>query len=45
MVNQTLVIVESPDKIKKINGILGKDYLVKASVGHIFIIIFTIIWN
>ena len=35
MVNQTLVIVESPGKIKKINSILGKDYLVKASVGHI----------
>jgi DNA topoisomerase-1 len=35
MVNQTLVIVESPGKIKKINAILGKDYLVKASVGHI----------
>ena len=30
-----LVIVESPGKIKKINSILGKDYLVKASVGHI----------
>ena len=35
MVNQTLVIVESPGKIKKINAILGKDYLVKASIGHI----------
>ena len=30
-----LVIVESPGKIKKINTILGKDYLVKASVGHV----------
>ena len=30
-----LVIVESPGKINKINSILGKDYLVKASVGHI----------
>ena len=30
-----LVIVESPGKIKKINYILGKDYLVKASVGHV----------
>lgn len=30
-----LVIVESPGKIKKINSILGKDYIVKASVGHI----------
>ena len=30
-----LVIVESPGKIKKINSILGKDYLVKASVGHV----------
>ena len=30
-----LVIVESPGKIKKINSILGKDYIVKASVGHV----------
>lgn len=35
MANQTLVIVESPGKIKKINAILGKNYLVKASIGHI----------
>jgi DNA topoisomerase I len=32
---KTLVIVESPGKIKKINYILGKDYIVKASFGHI----------
>jgi len=30
-----LIIVESPGKIKKLNSILGNDYLVKASVGHV----------
>ena len=30
-----LVIVESPGKIKKIEEYLGKDYTVKASIGHI----------
>ena len=30
-----LVIVESPGKIKKIGESLGKDYTVKASIGHI----------
>jgi len=30
-----LIIVESPGKIKKISSILGGDYLIKASVGHI----------
>ena len=30
-----LVIVESPAKAKTINKILGKDYIVKSSVGHI----------
>lgn len=30
-----LVIVESPGKIKKIESILGKEYTVKASYGHI----------
>jgi len=30
-----LIIVESPGKIKKLTSILGNDYLVKASVGHI----------
>lgn len=32
---KTLVIVESPAKAKTINKILGKDYKVAASVGHI----------
>ena len=30
-----LVIVESPAKAKTINRILGKDYMVKSSVGHV----------
>ena len=30
-----LVIVESPTKAKTLSGILGKDYEVKASMGHI----------
>ena len=30
-----LIIVESPGKIKKLGSILGNDYLIKASVGHI----------
>jgi len=32
---KTLVIVESPGKIKKIQDILGDNYIVTASVGHI----------
>ena len=31
----TLVIVESPGKIKKIGSILGADYKVVASIGHV----------
>jgi len=30
-----LLIVESPGKLKKIRELLGKGYLVDASVGHI----------
>lgn len=30
-----LLIVESPGKIKKLKGILGREWIVKASVGHI----------
>ena len=33
--SQTLVVVESPAKAKKLTSYLGKDYLVAASVGHI----------
>ena len=35
MEGKNLVIVESPGKVKTIQQYLGKDYLVKASVGHI----------
>jgi DNA topoisomerase-1 len=34
-VSKALVIVESPAKAKTINKFLGKDYVVKASMGHI----------
>ena len=29
-----LIIVESPAKCKKIQGFLGKDFIVKSSFGH-----------
>ena len=32
---KTLLLVESPNKAKKIQGFLGRDVLVRASVGHI----------
>ena len=32
---KSLIIVESPGKIKKIESFLGNNYIVKASVGHI----------
>jgi len=35
MSDKILVIVESPAKIKKISSILGKDYILRASFGHI----------
>ena len=35
MEGNNLVIVESPGKVKTIQKYLGKDYLVKASIGHI----------
>ena len=34
--DKILVIVESPTKAKKIQGFLGKDYVVVASQGHVF---------
>ncbi len=33
--SKSLVIVESPAKAKTINKFLGKDFVVKSSVGHI----------
>ena len=35
MAQQSLIIVESPTKIKTISKFLGPEYLIKASVGHI----------
>ncbi len=35
MEGKNLVIVESPGKISKIQKVLGNDYVVKASIGHI----------
>src|SRR4051812_1659796 len=35
MVKKALVIVESPSKAKTIQKYLGREYIVKASVGHI----------
>ncbi len=32
---KSLVIVESPAKAKTINKYLGKDFVVKSSVGHV----------
>ena len=32
---KNLVIVESPGKIKKLQEVLGNDFVVKASIGHI----------
>ncbi len=34
-VPKPLVIVESPAKAKTIAGILGKDFVVESSIGHI----------
>src|SRR6478736_6617462 len=35
MAKKALVIVESPSKAKTIQKYLGRDYIVKASVGHV----------
>ena len=32
---KTLVILESPNKIKKVSNLLGNKYIVEASCGHI----------
>ncbi len=35
MASKSLVIVESPSKAKTISKYLGKDFVVKSSVGHV----------
>ena len=35
IMNKILVIIESPGKIKKISSLLGDNYIIKASIGHI----------
>ena len=35
MADKSLVIVESPAKAKTISKYLGKEYIVKSSVGHV----------
>lgn len=35
MSKKKLVVIESPSKIKKLQSFLGKDYIVKASFGHV----------
>lgn len=32
---KTLIVVESPNKIKKISSFLGKNYIIRASFGHV----------
>lgn len=32
---KTLIVLESPGKVKKVQGFLGNNFIVKASVGHI----------
>ena len=39
--SKPLVIVESPTKVKTISKILGPDYIVKSSVGHIRAVSYT----
>ena len=33
--NKSLLIVESPTKVKKLKKFIGKDFVVMASVGHL----------
>ena len=35
MKNKTLVVLESPGKVKTVSKYLGPDYIIRASYGHV----------